>query len=959
MKETPILAPRRRRLPLAVLSCLCLGAPAVALAEEPVATELDRVNVTGTRIARTGFVTPTPVTAINAEEIRATGAVNIGEVLTRLPQLTPTYTLGNSTRFIGTAGVGLLDLRGLGSARTLVLVNGRRHVGALPGSTSVDVNTIPVEWVERVEVITGGASAVYGADAVAGVVNFILKTSITGMEARAQTGIAGEGGFGRSFASASGGWDFADGRGNVAVALEYSTQDAYNRGARAIGRQHLVTVPNPGYDPSQPSSERNPQNVLAGPGGNHSISYGGTFNLGPFTPGNPATWGNRYQFNPDGSYRPQRYDGRVVSGNSCTDCDFADLNAVADLEPAFDRYSVNVMAGYDLNENHRLFFEGKYTRTEATSAAQPSFDSSLRIRADNPLLDPALRAQLQARGMDRLTLSRFNVDAGRRGENITRQTRRAVFGVEGRLGAGWDYEVALNHGQSTISTLFLNNRVNERWHAGMDTAVGPDGRIACRASLDPMAINPNTGALYDQSLIAGCIPFSVFGNGAISPEAAAWFNVNSPYKGTVRQDVFSASVSNPSLWSLPAGDMGVAAGVEYRREQSQERHDPLVTSGKTFLNALAADKGRYAVRELYLETSVPLLAELPGIHRLNLDLAGRVSDYSSIGRTTTWNAGLDWAILPSLRARASLAQAVRAPSIGELYGAQSENFATIADPCSVLPTNGNRPANAKDPALRAANCAALGIPADFIDGYSANRPGISGGNPDLKAEQGRTLSFGVIWQPAFLPGFGASADYWRINLTDAIDSVSAQTLATRCVDSPTGIDNRFCQQIGRAPAGGMVLANGTESPAHSIYRWIALEENLARSQREGIDIELDYRRAMGAGQLTTSLVASHLLQWRAWQFQDAPDDYVESVGGSGAPRWRGRYSLAYRHDSGWRGSWTSSYVHRNLRVSPDSYRSNPGQSSPIRNAGHVTHSMQVGYAIPGSGIDLYLGMDNV
>lgn len=192
---------RRNRLTAAMLSALAL--PFAAMAQDGSSqgstTDLDRVTVTGSRIARVGFVTPAPVASITAEEIRSTGALTIGDLMTKLPQLAPNYTLGNSTRFIGTAGLGLMDLRGMGTSRTLVLVNGRRHVGASPGSVAVDVNTIPVEWIERVEVMTGGVSAVYGADAVAGVVNFIMKDSFEGFEARGQTGKAAEGSFDRSF----------------------------------------------------------------------------------------------------------------------------------------------------------------------------------------------------------------------------------------------------------------------------------------------------------------------------------------------------------------------------------------------------------------------------------------------------------------------------------------------------------------------------------------------------------------------------------------------------------------------------------------------------------------------------------------------------------------------------------------------------------------------------------------
>ena len=921
------------------------------------ATELDKVSVTGSRIARTGFVTPSPVTAISAEEIRSTGAINIGELMNKLPQLSPSYSLGNSTRYIGTAGLGLMDLRGMGPSRTLVLVNGRRHVGASPGSSNVDVNTIPTEWIERVEVITGGASAVYGADAVAGVVNFIMKKSFEGMEARAQTGQASEGGFDRSFASFTAGNSFADGRGSAAIAMEYSTQGRFNRGDRAIGRQYMVSTPNPNFDPSQPPSEKNPQNILTGPGGNHSISYGGTFTLGSFDYRNPATYGNRYVFNDDGTFRPGRYDGKVISNSSCVDCDFADLNAVADLQPAFDRFSFNAIASFDLNENHRLFAEAKYSKTESNFYGQPSFDQPLRINRDNAYISDELGALMDNKGVSQLQVNRFNIDAGQRGELVERQTSRIVAGVEGFFGDNWSYEASANFGQTTISRLNLNNRINERFHAGMDAVLDANGDIVCRASIDATAINPHTGKAYNQALITGCIPFSIFGNGAISAEAAQWFNSTAQNSSKLEQTVLSASAANSSLFALPAGDVGIAFGVEHREEKSQENTDPLAALGLTFLNAIPSRGGSYEVDDIFAETTIPLLAGLPGVERLALDLAARYSDYSTAGETTTWNVGLDWAIIPSLRFRGTVAQAVRAPSIGELFNPQSENFTSISDPCDTKGTNSNRPSTAKDPALRAANCAALGIPANWEDTYSANRPGVSGGNPDLKPEEAETVSLGFVWQPEFIEGFGMSVDYWRVTLDNAIGSVAAQTIATRCVDNPGGINNQFCKLIQRAPEGGLIDGKGREFPTHSIYGWSALNENLAKSRRVGVDLEMDYRFEVAGGNANVRFVGTRMIQSREWAFQDFPDEFTEYVTYVTDPRWRAQLSGSYKF-SNWRTKWDMTYVDGNLRVTPDSYKSNPGSASPIKNGSHVYHNLQVGYTFPNTGLDIYVGLDN-
>ena len=640
------------------------------------------------------------------------------------------------------------------------------------------------------------------------------------------------------------------------------------------------------------------------------------------------------------------------------DCDFADLNAVADLEPAFDRFSFNTIFNFDLSENHRLFFEGKYSKTESEFFGQPTFDQPIRIRRQNPYVSAQLGALMDANNLTQLQVSRFNVDAGRRGENVERQTVRAVMGIEGFFGDNWSYEVSGNYGQTTIDRLNVNNRINERWHAGLDTAKDANGNIVCRTTLDPNAINPHTNTVYSSFARTGCVPFTIFGSGNIDPAAAAWFNTNSLNTSKLEQTVLSATVANSALFSLPAGDVGIAGGVEYRKETSRENTDPLAALGLTFLNAIASRGGQYDVTEIFAETTIPLLADLPGVNRLALDLAGRYSDYSSIGSTNTWNIGLDWTIIPSLRFRGTTAQAVRAPSIGELYNPQSQNFATVADPCNYQTTNSNRPGTAKDQALRQANCTALGIPVGWVDTYTANRPGVSGGNPNLEPESARSVSFGFVWQPEFVEGLGISIDYWRVTLDDAIGAVSAQTNATRCVDSPGGINNKFCGFVQRAPLGGYTDAQGRFFPEHSIISWSALAENLAKSRRVGVDFEVDYRFKMAGGDTNLRFIGTRLLQSREWAFQDFPNEFNEYVTYVTDPRIRAQLNAGYKLND-FRVSWDMNYVHGNLRVTPASFSSNPGSTSPIRNPSYTYHNFQLGYNFPDSKIDIYFGADNV
>lgn len=526
-------------LAAAIALALGLTAPSALLAQDDdeEVRSLEQITITGSRIPREGFVTPTPITVLNADDIRSTGAVTIGDLINELPQLGSTFSLSNSSRFIGTVGLGLLDLRRLGVVRTLVLVNGRRHVGASAGSSSVDVNTIPVEWIDRVEVITGGASAVYGADAVSGVVNFILKRSFDGFGVRAQTGVSEEGSFKRSFASLTAGRDFAEGRGSAGFSLEASSQDRLRYQDRAFSRISYRSILNP--DPP-------PGRVIAPNAGLFSFSEGGVFSV-------PGV--GRFIFDPDGSFRPQNLGTLFDAQGNCQNCDFLDLNRVADLQPGFDRVSFNTNVHFELSPEHSVFFEGKYARTESSFFGQPAFSSpaAYRIARDNAYISPALGAFMDDNALALLNIARFDVDAGQRGEDVTRETTRAVFGLEGLLFGDWNYEVSANYGRTSERRSNLNNRINERFFASIDAVLDADGNVVCRSILDPTSINTHTGRVVPEFARIGCVPTSIFGAGAVNPEAAAWFNTTSNSSTVLSQQVLSASIGQSELFSMPAG----------------------------------------------------------------------------------------------------------------------------------------------------------------------------------------------------------------------------------------------------------------------------------------------------------------------------------------------------------------------------------------------------------------------
>ncbi len=523
-------APARNRLSIALLLAL---APICVAAQENSSTdtkELDTVTVTGTRLSNPNVVSATPISVLTAEDIQATGAINIGDLMTTMPQLATTYTMGNSSRYIGTAGVAMQDLRNLGASRTLVLVNGRRFVAASAGTSSVDTNMIPTAWVERVEIITGGASAVYGADAVSGVVNFILKKRYEGLDLNAQIGDIEHGDFKTGFVSVTGGHNFADDRGNFALSLEHSRQDMLDYSDR-YGTQQYREILTP---------RGTTDKVLMPNAGGYTRTSGGTFTLGSLYDIN-----KRYVFDPDGSVRRQRFDGIWDNGGGCVDCDYLNSNVQGVmLEPKYSRTTLSGAGSFDLSENHRLYAEMTYSDIQVQQHFQPAF-GNYWIDPDNAYIRSDLAALMKGKA---LNVRRYDVDAGYRGEDTSRKTGRVVFGAEGGWGENWDYDASVVYGRTDERRRNLNNRINERFYAGLDAVVDPaNGNIVCRSQIDPTSENSNFGDVISADVAAHCVPFSIFGEGAISPEAAEWFNTTTFTRTRLTQFVASGSITNNAL----------------------------------------------------------------------------------------------------------------------------------------------------------------------------------------------------------------------------------------------------------------------------------------------------------------------------------------------------------------------------------------------------------------------------
>jgi outer membrane receptor protein involved in Fe transport len=838
-------------------------------------TSTDQViTVTGSRIRRPNLESTVPVTSIGGEEFFETGTISVGDVLNELPSLKSTFSQSNSTRFLGTAGLSLLDLRGLDTVRTLVLQNGRRHVGAdvLNYATSVDVNQIPTDLIERVDVVTGGNSAIYGSDAIAGVVNFVLKRDFEGLQVRGQGGISTYGDAGSYYTSILAGKNFADGRGNIAINAEYARQNDYY----APGRPNLNTVR--GFvtvdsDPATATSDNVFDNVIYDDIRSNLYAEGGTF-LSDFN----GTYYTPLQFQPNGTLVPQtgtivglRGVGTAIGGNGPTGREGRQFG----LSPALDRYSVNAMGHFTVSEAFEPFFEAKYVRTESLGNASGPFFTGAGLGprdyflTTNPFLNPQARQIISdyygASTDDEVGFLFYrNVqELTNREEAAKRETYRFVGGVRGDFNEDWQYEVSANYGKFKEFTDIRGNVNIQRYLLAIDAVRAPNGNIVCRAQIDPdarIAYEDAANAAYAQSQlaadVAACVPINLFGEGNITNEARNYVLQDSFAKGRISQFVLNAFVSGDSsqLFELPGGPVGFALGAEYRRETAGYSQDDATAAGVTFYNAIGNfDPTSFEVKEAFGEIRLPLLKEVPFFHELTVSAAARVSDYKgSVGTTFAYNAGVDWAPVQDLRLRGNYSRAVRAPNLVDLYFPLSQNYSIPNDPCSERNIGTGS-------ATREANCRAAGVPNDFDYVYLSSLGFQSGGNPDLQEETSDSYTVGGVFQPRFLPGFALSVDYYDITVNNVITSLSAQAVLNACYDAAS-LENQFCDLFQRAGAGG---GPGGEIPGQIIENSLqVIPLNFAKLKVRGIDVEASYRRAVQAidGNISTRFTYTRALQ---------------------------------------------------------------------------------------------------
>jgi outer membrane receptor protein involved in Fe transport len=846
------------------------------------------IVVTGTRVVRDGFQAPTPLQVLTEEDIENSSPTNnIADFVNQLPALAASIRPSNSRLELsnGQAGINALNLRSLGTVRTLVLVNGRRSVGSTANGV-VDINTIPQSLVQRVEVVTGGASAAYGSDAVAGVTNFILDTRYEGLKLEGDVGVT-ERGDGFNYSGAlTGGLSFADGRARLIVAAEIAHTDGIFEVAQDREWNHtgFVRIQNPAW-PADPTAPRYLIRTEVGqanstPGGLITQSLGGTTNrlCGTYFAQGGSV--NRYQYGALTFPSPvcSTATSSSPSLNQGGDWRINDTGRRIGLNPEEDRYGVFGRLSFDVTDGVTLFAEASYNRQETLFNAGPNLMTGLSIAASNcgtgataPTTCNAFLYQTlgpaQLAGITGVTLATSGADLPGRGSNNERKVERYLIGAEGdfqAFGRTARWDVYGQYGRADLHEELINIQQTVRRNNAIAAVFAPAGNpgglpvgsIQCAINVDANTANDDPA----------CRPLNLFGTGVSDP-AAIDYILDDPYRDQVlEQTVIGANLSL-TPFATWAGDVSVAVGGEYRKEEIDgfvpTEFQPVQNANGTTTSLFSVgnfrpSKGSYDVKEAYLETVVPL-----GFG-LEFNGAIRGTEYSTSGFVTTWKVGATWQPIDDILIRGNRSRDIRAPNLNELYQAGTANSSTVTNPFfpGVGPGSGTY----------GANLAYLGTIT---------------GNLDLRPEKADSYSIGAVFTPRFLPGFSASVDYWRVKVKDAIDSLSADDIVNRCFE---GLAD-FCAAI-------------TTDPANPSRVLIARQPvNFSSILLRGLDFEAGYRTRIGNGNFSLRGLATRYIENTVATGVPGfkPLNSVGTLGvGTGTqsitPKWIYRVSAAYDTD---------------------------------------------------------------
>ena len=837
------------------------------------------ITVTGSRIVRDGYDAPTPVSVISAKELQAEAPANIADFVNTLPSVRGSSTAANSNGSLsnGLAGVASVNLRNLGSQRTLVLFDGQRSVASATSGV-VDVNTFPQALVERVEVVTGGASSAYGSDAVSGVINFILDKKYTGVKGSYEYGVTTYSDGPNHKFTLTAGTPFAGGKGHILVSGEYFTQKGIQSIDRDWNNAGFFQIDNPAYSDAacrdtNAATICYPARLIQGGIGTGQFTEGGLISTGPFKgvyfgqidPATGKASVNNFAFGPSsgqwmvgGDYLIGR-EGHVSS---------------ATLLPSEDRKSAFGRLSYEFSPAFELYGQFAYTRYQGQSYYQqtPTTGTTIQIAPSaangglvNAYLPTSFLNQVNAYNANpanttkvtTAALGTSNIGIPPQGSDNTREVFRYVVGASGDfsvLGRDWKWDAYYQKGITKTNELLTNAWNLDRMALATDAVVAPAGNasgitagtIVCRSRLT--LANANNG----------CVPINRIGIGGVSPEALAYVlydGLQPLRKQTLKQDVAAFNLFTNNLVDIWAGPISLAFGGEWRQESVTGSVDPLfqprvangVTSGTWIYGNYLPTFGKYNVKEAYLETIVPLF------NGADFNGAFRLTDYSTSGTVSTWKAGLTWQPIPDVKFRGTISRDIRAPNLGELFAPGTGRTNTVNVP---LANGGQR--------------------ADQFNESTV-------GNPALNPEVAKTYGVGAVFTPSFVPGLAFSVDYFQINLSGAINNLGAQTLVTQCYEQANAT---ACSSISTTGGRGVTTAG-------LLITSIELKPtNFVGIEAKGIDFEASYRKPIGPGALTLRALVTKNISLYTDNGVDVPTEAAGQNSGS-LPDWTYRLTAGY------------------------------------------------------------------
>jgi outer membrane receptor protein involved in Fe transport len=848
----------------------------------PATQQAGDIVVTGSRIASPNLVSASPITVVNAQDIKLQGATRIEDVLNNLPQAFATQASSVSN---GSTGTATLNLRNLGDQRTLVLVNGRRLMPGDPVSKSSasDINVLPGNMIKRIDVLTGGASSVYGSDAVGGVVNFVLDTDFTGVSVDANYGVYNHDNNNRRLQnivrgagySAPGGLT-TDGRNfDVSMKIGAGTDDGRGHIVGYMSYRSIAAV-------AQGSRDYSACGLNAGASdfgcGGSATAAPANFTLTDGVQGGPPT-----QYTINGA-------GQLVAGRT-----LYNANPLNYYQRPDTRYTAGFMAHYDVSDAFKPYAEFMFMDDRSVAQIAPSgdFSNTSTLNCGNPFLSAAqVSTFCRATNLSGVTttnpdgsvtpvanvlIGRRNVEGGGRQADLTHTSYRFVAGFKGDIAKGVSYDVYGQYGTTKYNLIYRNEFSVSRTQKALDAVRNSAGQIVCRSVVD--GSDPN------------CVPLNIFGTAPITSAALNYVQVAGFQQGQTKETVINGSVTfrggEYGIQSPFANEgVGLNIGGEYRKESLDLNVDQAFQTGD-----LAGQggptlpvSGSYNVKEFFAELQVPLVADRPFFHELTVAGGYRYSDYNLSGGVSSYKGQVTWAPVRDITFRGSYNRAVRAPNIQELFQSQSVQIDGATDPCA-----------GTAPSATAAQCVNLGVPTNryglISENPSGQYNGLLGGNLNLKPETADTFTAGVILRPSFLPGFNLTVDAFSIKVKDYINIIGADTILNQCAQ--TGAQ-AFCGLINRDANGSL-----WQTPNGFV---VDTNLNSGSVKTRGIDINAGYTyRLAEAGTISATFTGTYVDEFT---YDKAPGISFDCAGLYGAQcgqpqaKWRHQVRLTWQGSDG-------------------------------------------------------------